>query len=107
LGVPRGTLGNLNKFSRESISRGTASTAIYASVPRSGQTFGSLGKSEMLATSIHRGSAPSFSSSSSQSSNSSSYAGSSNGGGMRGGGTSAAPAPAAPSMPAGGGGARK
>jgi hypothetical protein len=109
LGVPRGTLGNLNKFSRESISHGTASTAIYASVPRAGQTFGSLGKSEMLATSIHRGSAPSFSSSSSQGSYSSSYAGSSNGGGMSGGGSTAgsAPAPAAPSMPSGGGGVKR
>ena len=108
LGVPRGTLGNLNKFSHESISHGTASTAIYASVPRTGQFSGSLGKSEILATSIHRGSAPSFNSSSSQSSSGSSYAGSSiGGGGMRGGGTTAAPAPAAPSMPSGGGGGGK
>jgi hypothetical protein len=111
LGVPRGTLGNLNKFSRESISRGTASTSIYASVPRAGQSFGTVSRSEMLSTSIHRGSAPSFNPSFSGSSSGTSYAGSSagssNSGGMRGGGPVAAPAPAAPSMPSAGGGAKK
>ena len=109
LGVPRGTLGNLNKFSRDTISHGTASTAVYASVPRTGQTFGSVTNSQMLATSIHRGYAPAPSSSS-ESSFGSSYAGSSgNGGGMRGGGSTAGPtlAPSAPSMPSGGGGAKK
>ncbi|HMG87169.1 MAG TPA: DUF6600 domain-containing protein [Terracidiphilus sp.] len=109
LGVPRGTLGNLNKFSRESISHGTASTAIYASVPRAGQPMGGgITKSEMLSASIHRGYAPSSSSSSSGNSFGTSYAGS---GGMRGGGTTASPAPiaapSAPSMPSGGGGVKK
>ncbi len=111
LGVPRATLGNLNKFSRESISHGTASTAIYASVPQAGQTpGGGVTKSEMLSASIHRGYAPSYSSSSSGNSSSASYSGSSNSGGMRGGGGStagSAPAPAAPSMPSGGGGGVK
>src|SRR5579863_4240325 len=107
LGVPRSTLGNLNKFSRESISHGTASTAIYASVPREGQPIGGgVTKSEMLSASIHRGYAPSYSSSSSGNYSSPSYSGSSNAGGMGGGGSTAgsAPAPAAPSMPSGGGG---
>ena len=110
LGVPRGTLGNLNKFSRESISHGTAKTAIYASVPRTGQAFSSTNRSEMLGASIHRGSAPSFSSSSSSNSFGPSYAGSSNSGGGGGGRSSGGPAlsaPSAPSMPSGGGGAKK
>jgi hypothetical protein len=111
LGVPRSTLGNLNKFSRESISHGSAHTAIYASVPRAGQGVGSTSRSEMLGASIHRGFAPSPNSSSSGNFSGSSYAGGGPSGGMRGGGggggASAAPAPSAPSMPAGGGGGVK
>ena len=103
LGVPRATLGNLNKFSRESISHGTARTAIYASVPQAGLPSGGISRSEMLATSIHRGyAAPSYNSS--YSGNNSSYGGSSNAGGMGGGGGSIGrSAPSAPSAPSGGG----
>jgi hypothetical protein len=112
LGVPRGTLGNLNKFSRESISHGSANTTIYARVPQAGSPSGGISRSEMLATSIHRGYAPSYNSSSSGSSSSASYggsyAGSSNAGGMGGGGGSVArSAPSAPSAPSGGGGGVK
>ena len=115
LGVPRGTLGNLNKFSRESLSHGTASTAVYASVPRTGQSFGGITNSELLATSIHRGSLPSSGSSPSQGSyngsyNGGSYSGSGSGGGMGGGRSAGASAPAAsagPSMPSGGGGVKR
>jgi hypothetical protein len=110
LGVPRETLGNLNKFSRSSISHGTASTTIYASVPRSGQASGGITNSEMLGASIHRGYAPSISQSSSGNSFNTSYAGSSSGGGggMRGGGSAPAPmAPSAPSTPSSGGGVRR
>jgi hypothetical protein len=110
LGVPRETLGNLNKFSRQTISHGVASTAIYATVPRTGQPLAAGSRSEMLAASIHRGYAPSYSQSSAGNSFNSSYAGSGNMGGgsnVGGGGAMAAPAPAAPSMPAGGGGVRR
>ncbi|MGA8088486.1 MAG: FecR family protein [Terracidiphilus sp.] len=109
LGVPRGTLGNLNKFSRTSISRGIASTAIYATVPRAGQSIGGgITRSEMLSASIHRGYAPTFGSSSPGNYSGTSYAGSSNAGGMSGGGgSSAGSAPAASGGPSGGGGVRK
>jgi len=117
LGVPRGTLGNLNKFSRESISHGTASTAVYASVPRAGQSFGGVSSSELLGASIHRGYAPASGSPSEGSYNGSyngssngSYSGSGSGGGMGGGRSSGASAPAAsagPSMPSGGGGVKR
>jgi hypothetical protein len=111
LGVPRETLGNLNKFSRQSVSRGTAATAVYASVPQTRQSFGTVSRSEMLSASIHRGYAPSSPSSPGNSSSfNSSYAGSSSGGGM--GRSTSAPvsapaAPSAPSMPSGGGGVRR
>ncbi len=106
LGVPRETLGKLNKLSRESVSRGAASTAIYASVPRAGQSFGGF-RTEMLAASIHRGYAPPVLSNSENSYNNS-YSGSSNVGGTSGGGSVSAPAASGgPSMPSGGGGVRK
>ena len=109
LGVPRETLGNLHKFSNESISHGTARIPIYASVPESGRLgSGASTSSALMGASIHRGyaPAPSFSqgSSSSYSGGSSGSFGSS-GGGARSSGSSmpSAPAPSAPS----GGGARK
>ena len=59
LGVPRDTLGNLNKFSSESMKRGTATTAIYTSVPETGRPNARMTMSQSLATTVHRGSAPS------------------------------------------------
>ncbi|WP_348264793.1 FecR domain-containing protein [Telmatobacter sp. DSM 110680] len=109
LGVPRGTLGNLHKFSNESISHGTARIPIYASVPETGRSSSGLTSSALMGASLHRGYAPPPSSFSQGSS--SSYSGGSNsnmgssGGGARSSGPSmpSAPAPSAPS----GGGARK
>jgi len=80
LGVPRETLGHLNKFSNESISRGSATTSVYTSVPQTGRADGRLTMSQSLATSVHRGYAPSTSTTS-RDSYSSSFSGSSSGGG--------------------------
>jgi hypothetical protein len=99
LGVPRATLGRLDKFSNETASHGTARTSIYVSAPEPGHTSGrSSMATSSLGGSIHRGSPPSTPSSSSAFS-----AGSSLGGGGSAGArsTSIAPAPA-PSSPSGG-----
>jgi hypothetical protein len=58
LGVPRATLGHLGKFSQQAVSRGTASTPIYASVPQTGRPNGGFTMSESMAVSVHRGFAP-------------------------------------------------
>ena len=106
LGVPRGTLGHLGKFSSESISHGTAKTTIYATAPQTGRPNGAMTMSESMATSVHRGSPPpSNSASSSQGSFSSSFhGGASSGGGMGNARSTSGPAPSAPST---GGGVRK
>jgi len=103
LGVPRATLGNLHKYSNESISHGTAKMPIYASVPQTSRVNGGFTTSESLATSIHRGYAPSPSSS--QGASSSSYSNSSSSIGSSSTRTSAGsmPAPSAPSAPSIGG----
>ena len=66
MGVPRGSLGRLDKFSHETATRGMAQTPIYASVPQPGHSYGTgtMNSGSMLAGSIHRGSppAPSYSS---------------------------------------------
>ncbi len=65
LGIPRDTLGKLNKFSEHAISRGTASTAIYMSEPTSIRAEGREGgaRAGIAPTTIHRGYAPMNSSS--------------------------------------------
>jgi hypothetical protein len=58
MGVPRETLGHLDKFSREADSRGSARTEIYMSAPQTNRPNGATPMSGSMATSIHRGSAP-------------------------------------------------
>jgi hypothetical protein len=104
LGVPRATLGNLHKYSNESMNKGIATMPIYASVPRAVGPKGTLTSSEMMGVSIHRGSAAPPSSFPQGSSNSS-YGGSNGnanmgagGGGRMGGGSMpSAPVHTAPS----------
>jgi hypothetical protein len=106
MGIPRDTLGRLDKFSRDAISHGTAKTPIYISMPQANRSNGALSTSESMGASMHRGYAPSAgtSMSSGDPSGSSFGGGSGRGGGGIGGGggrVSAGPAPtAAPSMPA-------
>jgi hypothetical protein len=103
LGVPRGELGNLSKFSRETESHGVATTRVYVSVPQTGHFNSFSASSASLGSSIHRGSAPSYSGSSSESSwSSSSSAGASSNSTFSSRSTSVS-APSAPS----GGGSRK
>ncbi len=57
LGVPRDTLGRLDKLSRQADNRGIASTPVYVNAPSA--TSGHMNNnSEMLGASIHRGAAP-------------------------------------------------
>ena len=105
LGVPRETLGNLSKFSSESMNRGSAATPIYTSVPSTGRSDGRLTMSESLATTVHRGYAPSTSSS--RDSYSPSFGGASSGGGLGNSRVSASPASMTPSAPSSGGGVKK
>jgi hypothetical protein len=58
LGIPRDTLGKLDKFSQLSISRGTATAPIYLSSPPSANANGRPTSAATAATSLHRGSAP-------------------------------------------------
>lgn len=122
LGVPRASLGRLNKFSNQAINHGFARTEIYATVPQSqsmrgtGRNIGTPSSGQILAGSIHRGSPPppSYSSgsmgawsrggvnpgyrgaSNSSSSVSSGSMGSSMGGGRSGGAPISAPVASAP-----------
>lgn len=104
LGVPRGTLGRLDKFSHETSTHGVARTSIYVSAPASNHVEGrSSMASSSLGASVHRGSPPSSSSSSSSSWNApSSSMGSGGGGAVGGGGRSVAPAPAPAPAPSAG-----
>jgi hypothetical protein len=104
LGVPRGTLGNLHKFSNEAVSHGSARTPIYATAPQTGRSFGGLTTSESMAVSIHRGYAPPPQMSSGYSG--SAFGGSSGTSGASSSRTSSAgsmPSASAPSAPSGGG----
>jgi len=65
LGVPRGSLGNLQKFSHETETHGLARTPIFTMAPQTNRSNGSMTMSESMGTSIHRGSAPPPSSASS------------------------------------------
>ena len=106
LGVPRETLGHLGKFSNESINRGTATAHIYTNVPSTGRNDGHFTMSESLATTVHRGYAPSPSTTSRDSYNSS-FGGSGGGGGSSNTRVTSSSAPMAPSAPASGGGVRR
>jgi hypothetical protein len=56
LGIPRDTLGKLDKFSQHAISRGTATTPIYISAPPSAN--GRPSSATVAPSSLHRGTAP-------------------------------------------------
>jgi hypothetical protein len=58
MGVPRGSMGNLQKFSHQAETHGFARTPIYASVPQTNRPNGSMTAAESMGTSIHRGYAP-------------------------------------------------
>ena len=53
MGVPRETLGRLDKFSQKAGNRGIASTPVYVAAP--GSANGRMNNSETLGSSIHRG----------------------------------------------------
>jgi hypothetical protein len=75
LGIPRGDLGELNKFSQHAGEKGTASTSVYLSVGGNSASSGMRSASGAIGpVSIHRGAPPP------QESASSSYSGSSNSG---------------------------
>ena len=57
MGVPRETLGHLDKLSRQTENRGTASLPIYVSAPQ--PSNGRSSSSQTMPTAVHRGSAPS------------------------------------------------
>lgn len=102
LGVPRETLGRLDKFSTETLSHGDARTPVYLSVPQAGGMNGRVTMSQAMGASIHRGSAPPAPSTSSPSWSSSSGSGSisSSIGSSR---SVSVAAPSAPSAPSSGG----
>lgn len=58
MGVPRGTLGRLDRLSHQAESRGVARTPIYTSAPQTNRPNGSMTASESMGTSIHRGYSP-------------------------------------------------
>ena len=58
MGVPRATLGRLDKVSRETVSRGAVSTRIYTSAPQTQQGNGMVASSSSMVTTVHRGYAP-------------------------------------------------
>jgi hypothetical protein len=58
LGVPRGTLGKLEKFSQQTVARGAVSTHIYTSAPEIARPGGSMGRPDSMAVTVHRGYAP-------------------------------------------------
>ena len=99
MGVPRGTLGNLQKFSRETLTHGTAQMPVYASVPQMNRA-GGANSTNLMAGSIHRGYAPAPSSGMSERgySGPNSYGGmNSPSGGVRSGGPAPAPTASSPS----------
>lgn len=113
-GIPRDGFGNLSKFSRNTISHGTANTPVYLSAPTSAMSNGRITGAGMPALAVHRGVAPGPTSSGvmpASNRGGPSYGGgsirSSVSGGMQNssaGHMSAPPsAPSAPSAPSGGG----
>lgn len=102
LGVPRGTLGHLEKFSHETESHGTTRTSIYMSLPQANHVGGTSSLAASMGSAIHRGSAPSSGPSSNSSFSSLSGGGGGSAGSARSSNVSVAPGPSAPS-----GGAKK
>jgi hypothetical protein len=58
LGVPRDSLGKLDKLSQQALGRGTASVAIYQSAPPTAAANGRSASGATAPTAIHRGSPP-------------------------------------------------
>lgn len=104
LGVPRETLGHLDKFSRETLSHGVARTQVYISVPESGRgENGRITMSQAMGASVHRGNPPSAPSTSSSSwSSSSSGLGSSSSSSVSSSRSSVGTTSSGPSAPSGG-----
>lgn len=99
MGIPRETLGKLDKFSQQAVSRGSANMHIYMTMPQTNRPFGQLTASESMAASIHRGYAPAPASSR-DSYDSSMSSGGNSSGSVRP--TSSSAPVAAPSAPSGG-----
>lgn len=102
LGIPRGDLGQLNKFSDHAVQKGSASTSVYMSVGGYSSPSGGMrdASSTLAPVSIHRGSPPPPPESS-FSSNSDSYnAGSSSTSTINSSNSSSAPRPAPAPAPA-------
>jgi hypothetical protein len=59
LGIPRDTLGKLDKLSHQAVERGFSSTHIYLSAPAPAQAAGHGTNLDFAPVSIHRGSSPS------------------------------------------------
>ena len=55
LGIPRDTLGKLDKFSHQAVERGTSNMHIYFSAPATSAAMGRTAGSNMAPVSIHRG----------------------------------------------------
>lgn len=108
LGVPRGTLGHLDKLSRETVNHGVATTQVYVNIPQTGQPGGRITMGQALGATVQRGSAPSSSWSPSPSRGSSgnsggpSFSSSSSSSSVSSGRTSGGMSPSAPSAPSSG-----
>lgn len=83
LGIPRDTLGKLDKLSRQTVEHGMARTPVYMTVAPEAIEHGRMTTAGMATTSIHRGSAPAFAGSGSSASR----------GGYSGGGMQSSAAP--------------
>jgi hypothetical protein len=58
LGIPRGSLGKLDKFSQRAVEHGTTSTHVYSAAPASTMGNERTPGTAVVATSVHRGYAP-------------------------------------------------
>jgi len=58
LGIPRNTLGKLDKVSQHTMTHGTASTPIYVAPPSNGRQGQGSSNASMAGATMHRGSAP-------------------------------------------------
>jgi hypothetical protein len=111
LGVPRGTLGHLDKLSRETVSHGTATTEVHINMPQMGHGEGRITSAQTLGATIQRGSGssstPSGNGSSGYSGGSSSGSFSSSSSSASSGRSSVGMSPSAPSGGSSGGGSHK
>lgn len=102
MGVPRDSMGKLDKLSRQTVERGAARTEVYLSAPASGGSYGGRPTNTIAAPStIHRGSAPSYGA---EMSPNGAYSGRPSGGSSGGPASSASAPNSAPSAPSAHGG---